>query len=124
MVVINPDHPLSLGWSLCLYTDSRFFKKKYRVSSKVIAKHVDDMRSACAIHSRFDRLRVATLAFPSYGHDNLNRLHELIIHEVSHEVDALFETACVKPCTEVRAYHMDWMCGRIFALTNNKPNKN
>lgn len=107
--VVSADHPLSLGRNLLIHTDHVSFKgfKSDRES----------------LNETFGSAKGMFMAWSDVPHnvimirqpkDNV-RLVELIVHEVSHYVDHLLERAHVQTIdTEVRAYYLDWIVGKVL----------
>jgi hypothetical protein len=98
VIVISVDHPLSLG-------------KSVRISL-VESGHPNGYEGLMVPPSNSE-----TGDYEVYIKSNLDRLRtiELVVHECSHVVDAMFEATGVVACTEMRAYHLDWMVGKFIS---------
>lgn len=94
-VVVGVDHPLSFGRALHL------FKMEHK-----------------SPHG-YEGLLITSAPVDDYMYIDMSptlsarRVIELIAHESSHMVDTWFTRAAIVPCTELRAYYLDWLVGKI-----------
>lgn len=71
--------------------------------------------SCDGLHSEFIGPRVAAIFVTPQGDITKRRFIEVLTHEASHCVDGFLRRAHVaKVDTEVRAYHLDWMIGKLI----------
>jgi len=116
--VVDSDHPLSLGYRVILVSDSNLVRPEYRLSRADYLEYVGAARyEGC--HNVYNNSRIVTITISGSSASGeplaLLRLVELVVHEVSHLVDAMFERASLVTIdTELRAYYMDWIVGKIL----------
>lgn len=120
------------GWNIVLLSDNRFFRKKYRTATSQVRKLVHKNSRMIGYFFRCEPINKKSAHFRTrviYLHSSLSvrRLLEVIVHEVSHLVDHIFEFAGIDVIdTEFRAYLNDYYCGSIFDMidfssTGSKP---
>jgi hypothetical protein len=117
--IISDDHPLSLGWTLHVVSTSRKFDSIVHVSTDSM-DYVRDGGKWEACHGEWHSRKSAVIAIEGRTTNGceqpLTRIIELIVHEVSHFVDATFKRASLTTVdTELRAYYNDWIVGKIVA---------
>lgn len=119
-LLIDGDHPLSLGYRLYVITNDPEMPKRYRAKRKtfdLFAKQVDHAPGFFAswTQNRSDVLFINR--FEGHKQVSKSRLIGLVVHEVSHLVDAMFERAGIKRVdTELRSYTMDWIVEKYFQM--------
>lgn len=121
-IVVDSDWPLSLGWKIAFYSTNKYFVgKKFSVSKKAVneaVEHKKDIKGVEGIAMGWDHKRIRAIAIFYQGKSSI-RFIELVSHEVSHIIDHIIESACMKVVdTELRAYLMDWIVGKILMNTN------
>lgn len=121
-IVVGADWPLSLGWKIAFYSSNEHFVgKKFFVPTKLIngaVKHKKDIKGVEGMAMAWNHKRIRAIAIFYKGKSSV-RFIELISHEVSHVIDHIIEDAAIKVVdTELRAYLMDWIVGKILARTN------
>jgi wobble nucleotide-excising tRNase len=112
-LVADANHPLSLGYTVQLYTENQMFEEKSRCSKAQMKHFVAqvDMGTAQAYACEFSGPRKYAI-WLTKDIDSKLRMIELISHEVSHIVDYMMNNACIfEVHTELRAYHIDWLVG-------------
>lgn len=115
--VVSSDHPLSLGYSLVLFTQSRYCKEEYRSSENEISTHFEDenLDQYEGMASGFPEPRVYAIFIADSDDISYVRFHELLTHELSHIVDYIFENCCIANIdTELRAYYLDYLLGKVL----------
>lgn len=117
-VIANTDHPLSLGRTLFLVSRHELLPKKDRCSAKQWNHLWAGMKPTQGMHAIWDEIGVAAIVIESTPQVTKTRLIELIVHECSHAVDEWFKGTRVRPCTEVRAYYLDWVVGKTVSKFN------
>lgn len=113
-LIADVDHPLSLGYRICLLTDSAFAAASSRASAQLMREVMGDLMSK-GLHATWGgSRRMVVIVIQGSGLPPL-RLVELIVHEISHCVDAIFDRCEIgKVDTEVRAYMNDWLVGKTL----------
>lgn len=112
--------PLSCGYDIAFISNHPAIKKKYRSDLEFLNHHYGVKNTSAAIACRFDNARVMSVSLAPFSSKvSMVRLLELIVHEVSHIVDYLFEQTNIKVIdTKLRAYMNDHICGLIFQRIN------
>jgi len=113
-MICGPNHPFSLGFRVHLITDSEFFNSHVVIPSNEMEELIGDNLRHDALAVVHEEQRSYSIYIPRKSTLTRIRLLELIVHEVSHICDFFFHRANVHPCTELRAYTNDWICGLIF----------
>jgi hypothetical protein len=124
--VVDSNHALSLGARAYLISTNEVFNEEVRLKSAIVEKDFRDQYDLVETTEGFHVLHNFTACDEAHiviwiaPEAKLLRVMELIVHEVSHLVDGLFARAAMNDAvdTEVRAYHMDWICGLYFAEIN------
>lgn len=115
VATIDTDHPLSLGWKVVVISNSKLAGPRIAISDEELDEYLGDSRNCCGMHAVYDSFRTTVITVKGKD-EHLLRVIELVVHEVSHAVDAMFERAHVELVdTELRAYYNDWMVGKIMA---------
>lgn len=117
-VLASTDHPLSLGYTIFLITNSTLACEEDRATEEMW-KHLHQEESPTSgMHAVWDNRKIIAVVINGFERDRpvpMGRIVELITHEVSHLVDGMFERAHVsKIDTEVRAYYTDWLVGKAL----------
>lgn len=115
-VIVSTDHPLSLGFRVKVITTSPYARKGVRVNVARMARAMNgsEAEGMCAVWPE-RKLIVIAINLPETTPGSKLRVIELVTHEVSHAVDGFFERAALEKIdTEIRAYYMDWMVGKIM----------
>lgn len=113
---IGSDHPFSQGMKLVLITDSRHGRGAIRLSTAKMKRYMDLIGhgQSDGLHAAWVESQITIIAIKP-TEDTLVRVVELVVHEVSHYLDALFEQCRVKLVdTELRSYYLDWMVGKCM----------
>lgn len=132
MMIIDADWPFSLGWKIGFVTCNKHFglapntMTSSKLNKATNRDGVDDGgdHGFSALAATWEKNRTALITV-FYKGDNMIRFNELIAHEASHIVDGILKRCYIKKIdTEVRAYLLDWIVGRILRVTKLKyPNK-
>lgn len=113
-VIQDSDHPMSLGYTVYLATNSRFVVKKKRVNQRDFDVFLNGNHGMEGFHGVWNAHRAIVIAINGRDLTPL-RIVELVSHEVSHCVDGFLERAVVRKVdTEVRAYMIDWLVGKTL----------
>lgn len=126
-VVIQPDWPFSLGWRIGFVTCNKNFGiKSHMMKQSKLNKAVSKSNKNDATHgysalaSSWGKQRFALITV-FYKGDSIIRFIELVTHEASHIVDGILERVQIEVVdTEVRAYLLDWIVGKILQHTKLK----
>lgn len=112
--VIGVDWPLSLGYRLYVVSNSRYARNEIRLPKKRM-KELLNGNSCDGFHAVWDNIRTVVIIVNPVTGDTKVRVCELVAHEVSHAVDGYLARAAVEHVdTELRAYLIDWMVGKIL----------
>lgn len=112
--VISTDWPLSLGLPVYVISTDKLARASVRVTRRQMCCFMEN--------EKFEGVHAVWLENPRCVFVAINtvkagrvRVAELVAHEVSHAVDGFLERSGVVACdTEVRAYTIDWMVGKIL----------
>lgn len=114
------NHPLSLGYSAYLLSDSPYVLEEYRCDISTIREFYrisESQRPMAGSHSVFSKDRKLVICISERGIP-FSRFIELVVHECTHLVDAMFERCCLNNIdTELRAYYLDWFVGNLLEQT-------
>lgn len=120
-IVMNSDFALSLGYSIRLLSDHPFFGPN--VSDLSFFDEIyPGWISVEGLHLVHASQRTITVLIrnakgPEGQNLPVGRVIEVLVHEVSHLVDGLFERTCIHTVdTELRAYYQDWLVGKFLHL--------
>lgn len=116
VATIGTDHPFSQGMRLVFITNSKYARKTVKVKTTTIERYMQMIGhgQSSGLHAAWVESHVTIIAIKP-DIDTRVRMVELVAHEVSHYVDALFEQCNVKLVdTELRAYYLDWMVGKMM----------
>lgn len=118
-LVASADHALSLGYKVCLLTDSRFVTEGNRAPTDLVLECLDEDKDCSAMHMVWHQPeKLVLIVIRDDAAPTTVRFIELVTHEISHAVDNFFERACLSLVdTELRAYHLDWLVGKTLHLT-------
>lgn len=107
---VGVDHPLSQGRRVILLTACRWVEEEMRTPEALMDKLIGPWEGRCLRFDEDQRIYIMI------GHQvSKVRFIELATHECSHAVDYFFETCDLeRPCTELRAYYLDWIVGKLF----------
>lgn len=112
--VIGPDWPLSLGYTVYLVSDHRLGRKETRLKPKLM-KQLRNGEAFEGAHCVWDKFRTVVIIISPEKKASKVRICELVAHEVSHAVDGFLARSATEMCdTELRAYMIDWMVGKIL----------
>lgn len=114
-LIVDTNHPFSVGYSIYLKTNHSAFPEHMRCSDEEMELCLGKENKCEALFASFEDNKAHCIFIPSICGESILRVVELVIHEVSHLVDSIFELTRVTPCTETRAYMMDWLCGLILS---------
>lgn len=118
--VLTSDHPLSIGRRLIVVSTSKYSKKSVKISRNKMSQYLafHKAETCDGLHAEWDDCRTTIIAV-NISHDNPARLVQVVVHEVSHFVDAMFaSTSLVLVDTELRAYYLDWVVGKVLSHFN------
>lgn len=118
-VAITADHPLSNGYSIHLFTNSVHAHENVRIPHDELMSYKGESCSN-AMFSTYNNLRLYTITIDSRDQSMLRNI-ELVTHETSHLVDAMFKRCAFDMNaldTELRAYYLDWMVGKLLHFFN------
>lgn len=119
--VMGTDWSLSLGYTIHVLTDNVDAAAGFRKDASMIRSFISetsgpDHAGSSGYSLRFDASRkYVIIIMSSEGEMKVSegRMIELVAHECSHIVDYIAEMTCAKPCTETRAYTLDWLVGKV-----------
>lgn len=119
--IMGTDWSLSLGYSIHVLTDNVDAAPGFRKETELIREFIcetsgPEHAGSSGYSLRFDKscLYVIVIMSQECGTKVADgRMVELIAHECSHIVDYIADMTCVKPCTETRAYTLDWLVGKV-----------
>lgn len=116
--VVGTDHALSVGYRVLLATDSPYALADFRLTKAEYQEYVG-LSTAAGCHNVYNNKRLVVISISGHGADGSVipplRIVELIVHEVSHLVDCMFQRVAMQVVdTEVRAYHNDWIVGKML----------
>lgn len=121
--VIGTDWPLSLGYTVHVMTDRPAALCAVRKSEQdmdffAIKTCGEGLETARGLSCALDKRRQYVIMIRA-TEDGVavaaGRLIEIIVHECSHIVDYICQRTHAVPCTETRAYLIDWLVGRVCA---------
>lgn len=117
ITVVGVDHPLSLGYEFKLVTTSPYAHKTHRIDQAKMELMMPKSFAHCeGLHAVWNnpiRRVVIVINFSSTKAWSKKRVIELLVHELSHAVDDVFERCLIKSVdTELRAYTIDWLVGK------------
>lgn len=124
-LVCSVDHPLSLGYEVIIVSNWRGLRRKHRVSQEILTTHFGTHIGACGLcatwNSPFRLISIIIDGNEDGKPIRVDRFLELVAHEVSHVVDVLLGNAGITEVdTELRAYYVDWIVGKIVRMTKIK----
>lgn len=119
--IVDTDWSLSLGYSIHVLTDNVDAAPGFRKDAELIREFIcetsgPEHAGSSGYSLRFDRSRQYVIIIMSQEEGSKvadGRMVELIAHECSHIVDYIAELTRAKPCTESRAYTLDWLVGKV-----------
>lgn len=115
--IVGQDWPLSLGYCVYFLSDHPLVREEHRMTPEKFAK-LEVPTSGNAWHVVWDIPRVVGIVIPAHDNCGPVRFIELVVHEVSHAVDGFLERASIiQVDTELRAYMVDWIVGKILSTT-------
>lgn len=113
---IDSDHPFSQGMKLVFITDSKYARDSAKVKTSTIKRYMQTIGrgQSSGLYAAWVESKVTIIAIKP-DTDTRVRMVELVVHEVSHYLDALL-TQCniVTVDTELRSYYLDWMVGKVM----------
>lgn len=113
-LIADTDHPLSLGYRIYLLTDSAFALDSSRATSNLMSATLGDLRCE-GLHATWGGTRRMVVIVIHGAALRPLRIVELLVHEISHCVDAMLDRCEVKEVdTEIRAYLNDWLVGKAL----------
>jgi hypothetical protein len=117
-IIIDADHPFSQGKTLRVATTYPDAAKTIRIDRAVmkLARAGEVWQAKVSFIHPDQRAKVMLIDLPNR---DVARLAELVSHETSHLTDEFFAQCNIQYLhTEVRAYYLDWMVGKIFRHFN------
>lgn len=119
--IVGSDWPFSLGFTIHVMTDNVDADAGHRKSADLIREFISETASpehagSSGYSLQFDNSRQYVVIIMSTEADvrvSDGRMIELIAHECSHIVDYVSKQTCMTPCTETRAYTLDWLVGKV-----------
>lgn len=122
-MVKNPNIPFGLGWDIHVVSDYPGARAGHFVSTDHLHCMVSAMTGRAfvdfaGISIKYEETHSYVIAISrSFKGDDvtIGRLIEVISHECSHVADYMFTAAELVPCTETRAYTVDWLVGMTGA---------
>lgn len=119
--IMGTDWSLSLGYSIHVMTDNVDADSGFRKSEDTIREFICEAStpehagsSGCSLQFDNSRKYVIIVMSTEAGVKVPDgRMVELIAHECSHIVDYVAAKTCAVPCTETRAYTLDWLVGKV-----------
>lgn len=106
---VDVDHAFSQGRKIYLITDFKSIDASKRAPEDLPGKLAGPWEGLCHYAPNGHIYIVIGGAVTKL------RFLELLVHEVSHAVDRIFSLCGIKKVdTEVRAYHMDWIFGKML----------
>lgn len=116
-MVKNSNTPFGLGWDVHVLTDHPEARQGHFVSTGRLYRMVQavtgrDSGEFAAISIKYEATQsyVIVIFRSNAGVDvTPGRVIELICHECSHVADCMFSAGELVPCTETRAYTIDWL---------------
>lgn len=122
-MVKNSNIPFGLGWDIHVVSDypearSGHFVPTDRLGRMVhsmTGRNFEDLAGIAIRHE--DTLSYVIAISRGYKKEDvtIGRMIEVISHECSHVADQLFSAGELVPCTETRAYTVDWLVGMVGA---------
>lgn len=118
--ICSSDHVLSLGYKIILCGDNEYLLDGVDFStpewvSILLKEKTKYYHYVEAFHASDSDTKEQCIFLGKSG--NIIRLVELVTHECSHAVGSVFDRTGVVPCTELRAYHHDWLVGKVLHYT-------
>lgn len=112
--VVSADWPLSLGLPVYVISTDKLARASIRVTRSQMRRFMENEKFEGVHAVWLDNPRCVIVAINTVKAGRV-RVAELVAHEVSHAVDGFLERSGVITCdTEVRAYTIDWMVGKIL----------
>lgn len=122
-MVKNPNIPFGLGWDVHVVSDYPDSRPGHRMSTARLHAMVKAMTDRdfslyAGITIKYEPTQSYVVAI-SRSHNgvgvSVGRMLEVITHESSHVADYMFAAGELQPCTETRAYTIDWLVGMAGA---------
>lgn len=113
---------IDCGWNILLLSNNECFRNKYRSAMSQINRMIHKDTTATGYYFTCEPNNKKVMHFKCrvlYFCSSLSTrsLMEVIVHEVSHLVDYIFEFAHITSIdTEFRAYLNDYYCGKLFDM--------
>lgn len=122
-MVKNPNIPFGLGWDVHVVSDYPNARPEHRMSTERLEKMVHsmtgrDFSQLAGISIRHEETFSYVIAISRQFKGeavSVGRMIEVIAHECSHVADCMFSAGELQPCTETRAYTIDWLVGMAGA---------
>jgi len=118
-VAIGPDHPLSRGYSVHLFTNSVHAADDVRIDHGELISFKGKCGANASLN-RYDALNLYVITLDTRDQTFLRNI-ELITHESSHLLDAILKGCAFDMNsldTELRAYYHDWIVGKLLHFFN------
>jgi len=117
-VIIDTDWPFSLGYKMVVLSNHPAATERVHVPTDVLHKAMAKHAACEGLHLWFDgprRIAIVINVSPDGEAYPLLRIVELVVHEVSHLVDHIFDKIQAQVIdTEIRAYMTDWLVGKVL----------
>lgn len=122
-MVKNANIPFGLGWDIHVVSDYPGARPGHHMTTERLTRMVRDMTGRgfgefAGISIRHEQTLSYVIAVSrSFKGEavTVDRMIEVIAHESSHVADYMFSAGELQPCTETRAYTIDWLVGMAGA---------
>lgn len=122
MPIVGTRQALDNGWNVRILSNNPNFRDHYRTCKSDIGAMIPEKFTVigyyCVCEPDDDKyMHLRSRVIYLEGTLSLRALLDVVVHEVSHVVDSMFDQINLETVdTELRAYLMDYYCGHIFDM--------